>query len=362
MKLRLTLLFLLVLILFTLNIFFGSVHIDAADVLHTLLNNIQLGLSPDGSSLGNAPDGLSPHYGGALGGGSLGDATSYIILGSRLPSALTAALAGAGLATSGLLLQTAFHNPLAGPSILGISSGANLGVAIVMLAFGGSITAGLYTWNGYLAVVGSAFLGSLLIMALLLLFSSLLKNNLMLLITGIMMGYITSSVISLLNFLASVDNIQSFLIWGMGNFNSVSMQQMPIFASLTLLGLVLALLLIKPLNAILLGEQYAVNLGINIQRTRNLLLLATGLLTAVITAYCGPVAFLGLATPHVAFLLLGTSNHRILLPTTMLMGAVLALLCNLLCTLPAVTVIPLNAVTPILGAPVILYIIMRRKQ
>ena len=215
--------------------------------------------------------------------------------------------------------------------------------------------------GGYLAVVGAAFVGSLLIMALLLLFSSLLKNNLMLLITGIMMGYITSSVISLLNFLASVENIQSFLIWGMGNFNSVSMQQMPIFATLCLLELFLALLLMKPLNAILLGESYATNLGIDIQRTRHLLLLATGLLTAVITAYCGPVAFLGLATPHVAFLLLGTSNHRVLLPVTMLTGAVLALLCNLLCTLPPTTIIPLNAVTPILGAPVILYIILRRR-
>ena len=332
MKVRVSLLVLGVVTLFILNIFFGSVHIDAIDVVKTLLQ-----------------------------GSSSNDAFSYIVLGSRLPTALTAMLAGAGLATAGLLLQTSFHNPLAGPSILGISSGANLGVAIVMLSFGGTITAGLYSWSGYLAIVGAAFLGSLLIMGLLLLFSSLLNKNLMLLITGIMMGYITSSVISLLNFLASVENIQIFLIWGMGNFNSVSMQQMPIFATLCVMGLVLALLLIKPLNAILLGEHYAVNLGVNIQRTRNLLLLATGLLTAVITAYCGPVAFLGLATPHVAFLLLGTSNHRVLLPVTMLTGAVLALLCNLLCTLPPTTVIPLNAITPIMGAPVILYIILRRK-
>ena len=332
MKLRIILLVVGVVTLFVLNIFFGSVHIDAADVLQTLLH-----------------------------GGASNEAVAYIILGSRLPTAMTAMLAGAGLATAGLLLQTSFHNPLAGPSILGISSGANLGVAIVMLSFGGTITAGLYSWSGYLAIVGAAFLGSLLIMALLLLFSSLLKNNLMLLITGIMMGYVTSSVISLLNFLASVENIQSFLIWGMGNFNSVSMQQMPIFASLCVIGLFIALLLMKPLNAILLGESYATNLGIDIQLTRHLLLLATGVLTAVITAYCGPVAFLGLATPHVAFLLFGTSNHRVLLPVTMLTGAVLALLCNLLCTLPPTTVIPLNAVTPILGAPVILYIILRRK-
>ena len=341
MKSRIAFFFFLVLVLFVLNIFIGSVHIDAAEVVKVLIGSLSR-LSVFGRVVEDGP-------------------TAYIVLGSRLPAAVTAALAGAGLATSGLLLQTAFHNPLAGPSILGISSGANLGVAIVMLALGGSITAGMYQWTGYLAVVGAAFAGSLLIMGLLLLFSSLLKNNLMLLITGIMMGYITSSVISLLNFLASVDNIQSFLIWGMGNFNSVSLQQLPIFSSLTILGLILALLLIKPLNAILLGENYATNLGVNILHTRNLLLLATGLLTAVITAYCGPIAFLGLATPHVAFLLLGTSNHRQLLPATMLMGAVLALLCNLLCTLPSVTVIPLNAVTPILGAPVILYIIMKRK-
>lgn len=332
MKLRIILLALLVILFFILNLFFGSVHISPSDVLHALTH------AADTS-----------------------DSISYIVVGSRLPNAITATLAGAGLATSGLLLQTSFHNPLAGPSILGISSGANLGVAIVMLAFGGSVTAGLYTLGGSFAIVGAAFVGSLLIMALLLIFSSLLKDNLMLLITGIMMGYITSSVISLLNFLASVDNIQSFLIWGMGNFNGVSLQQMPIFASLCTLGLVLSLLLTKPLNAILLGDNYAANLGISLRRTRNLLLFATGLLTAVITAYCGPVAFIGLATPHIAFLLLGTNNHRYLLPTTMLSGAVIALLCNLLCTLPPATVIPLNAITPVLGAPVIIYIIMRGK-
>lgn len=332
MKLRIILLALLVILFFILNLFFGSVHISPSDVLNALTH------AADTS-----------------------DSISYIVVGSRLPNAITATLAGAGLATSGLLLQTSFHNPLAGPSILGISSGANLGVAIVMLAFGGSVTAGLYTLGGSFAIVGAAFVGSLLIMALLLIFSSLLKDNLMLLITGIMMGYITSSVISLLNFLASVDNIQSFLIWGMGNFNGVSLQQMPIFVSLCTLGLVLSLLLTKPLNAILLGDNYAANLGISLRRTRNLLLFATGLLTAVITAYCGPVAFIGLATPHIAFLLLGTNNHRYLLPTTMLSGAVIALLCNLLCTLPSTTVIPLNAITPVLGAPVIIYIIMRGK-
>ena len=333
MRLRIAILSLLVILFFFLNLFCGSVHIAPADVLHALTHM-----------------------------GDTADSISYIIVASRLPSAITATLAGASLATSGLLLQTSFHNPLAGPSILGISSGANLGVAIVMLSFAGGAATGLYTWGGSFTIVGAAFLGSILIMALLLVFSTLLKDNLMLLITGIMMGYITSSVISLLNFLASADNIQSFILWGMGNFSSVSLQQLPIFASLCIVGLVLSLLLTKPLNAILLGDNYAANLGINLRRTRNLLLLATGLLTAVTTAYCGPVAFIGLATPHIAFLLLGTSNHRYLLPVTMLAGSLIALLCNILCTLPSATIIPLNAITPVIGAPVIIYIIVCRKS
>jgi iron complex transport system permease protein len=331
MKIRFLILAGMTLVLFLLNIFLGSVHIPFSEVLNAILN-------PADSS------------------------TAYIVTASRFPAAVTALLSGAALATSGLLLQTAFRNPLAGPSILGISSGANLGVAIVMLALGGTVTAGIHAWSGHLAVVVAALAGSLLVMFLLLLFSSLLKNGLMLLITGIMMGYITSSAISLLNFLASVENIQSFVLWGMGSFNSVSLQHLPIFSALCISGLVLAALLVKPLNALLLGESYAVNLGVNMQFIRNLLLFATGLLTAVVTAYCGPITFLGLATPHVAFLLLGTNNHRSLLPATMLAGALLALLSNLLCNLPSVTVLPLNAITPLLGAPVILYIIMRRRS
>lgn len=330
MNIRILILAGMTLVFFLLNIFFGSVHIPFVEVLDAILHPVD-------------------------------SSTSYIVTASRFPAAVTALLSGAALAASGLLLQTAFRNPLAGPSILGISSGANLGVAIVMLALGGTVTAGIHTWSGHLAVVVAALAGSLLVMFLLLLFSSLLKNGLMLLITGIMMGYVTSSAISLLNFLASAENIQSFVLWGMGSFNSVSLQHLPLFSVLCVSGLILALLLTKPLNAMLLGESYAANLGVNMQLVRNLLLLATGLLIAVVTAYCGPVTFLGLATPHVAFLLLGTSNHRSLLPATMLMGALLALLCNLLCNLPSVTVLPLNAITPLLGAPVILYIIMRRK-
>lgn len=288
---------------------------------------------------------------------------SFILWESRLPQALTAMLTGASLAVCGLLLQTAFRNPLAGPSILGINSGASLGVALVMLAFGGSLAAGGVNLSGFLSVLAGAFVGAMAIMALILFFSTLIRSNVMLLITGIMIGYIASSVIALLNFFATAEGVQSYLIWGMGNFGGVSMQQMPAFASVTLLGLLGALLLIKPLNALLLGDRYAENLGINIRAVRNWLLVITGLLTAVTTAFCGPVSFIGLAVPHMARMLLGTSNHHSLMPVTILCGAVVALLCNLLCVLPGESgIIPLNAVTPVIGAPVIIYVIISQHK
>ena len=323
-----------ILLLFIANLLVGSVDIPPADVWHILT------------------------------GGEGGKASwSFIVWESRLPQALTALLCGGSLAVCGLMLQTAFKNPLAGPSILGINSGASLGVAFVMLLFGGSVTAGTFSLSGFLSVLMGAFVGAMAIMTLILFFSTLIKSNVMLLITGIMIGYIASSAISLLNFFATAEGVQSYIIWGMGNFGGVSLQQMPAFASVTLLGLAGALMLIKPLNALLLGERYAENLGINIRRVRNWLLLVTGLLTAVTTAFCGPVAFIGLAVPHVARMLLGTSNHQSLLPVTILSGGAVALLCNLVCILPGEAgIIPLNAVTPIIGAPVIIYVIVSQRR
>ena len=323
-----------ILLLFIANLLVGSVDIPPADVWHILT------------------------------GGEGGKASwSFIVWESRLPQALTALLCGGSLAVCGLMLQTAFKNPLAGPSILGINSGASLGVAFVMLLFGGSVTAGTFSLSGFLSVLTGAFVGAMAIMALILFFSTLIKSNVMLLITGIMIGYIASSAISLLNFFATAEGVQSYIIWGMGNFGGVSLQQMPAFASVTLLGLTGALMLIKPLNALLLGERYAENLGVNIRRVRNWLLLVTGLLTAVTTAFCGPVAFIGLAVPHVARMLLGTSNHQSLLPVTILSGGAVALLCNLVCILPGEAgIIPLNAVTPIIGAPVIIYVIVSQRR
>lgn len=297
------------------------------------------------------------------GNDEVNESWEYIILQTRLPQALTAILCGGALAVSGLLLQTAFCNPLAGPSIFGINSGASLGVAFVMLLFGGSITAGAVSVTGFLAVLIAAFVGAVAVMAVLLFFSNLVNNNVMLLITGIMIGYISSSAISLLNFFATEEGVHSYMIWGLGNFGGVSMAQMPLFAAVTIVGLICALLLIKPLNAVLLGEQYAENLGINTIKLRNCLLLVTGLLTAVTTAYCGPIAFIGLAVPHIARMLLKTDNHRYLIPGTILSGAAISLLCNIICVLPGDNgIIPLNAITPIMGAPVIIYVIIKGRH
>lgn len=316
------------------NLLFGSVSIPAGAVLDVLL--------------GNEVEKAS---------------WSFIIWESRFPQTITALLCGGALAASGLMLQTVFNNPLADPSILGISSGASLGVALVMLAGGGMIVTGAFTLSGFFAVIIGAFIGSMVVMGAILFLSTLIKNNIMLLIAGIMIGYITSSVISLLNFFATSEGVHSYMIWGMGNFGGVSLAQLPYFSLFIVTGLILVVLLIKPLNALLLGTRYAENLGINIRRTRNVLLISTGLLTAITTAFCGPISFIGLAVPHIARLMLGTSNHNILLPITLLTGAVVALLCNLICVLPGETgIIPLNAVTPVLGAPVIIYVIVNQRK
>ncbi|MCR5065816.1 MAG: iron ABC transporter permease [Bacteroidales bacterium] len=320
-----------IVLLFALNILVGSVSIPAGDVLHIL-----------------------------LGATDVKSSWQYIILQSRLPQALTATLAGGALAVSGLLLQTAFRNPLAGPSVFGINSGAGLGVALVMLLLGGSISAGAVSITGFMAVLVAAFVGAMSVMMLIFFFSTIVRNNVMLLIIGIMIGYISNSAISLLNFFATDEGVKSYMVWGMGSFGGVSMRMMPLFAIVTLTGIAGAVLLIKPLNALMLGDRYAENLGINIIRVRNWLLVVTGLLTAIVTAFCGPVAFIGLAVPHIARLLLRTDNHRLLLPATILSGAVVALACSLCCVLPGESgVIPLNAVTPLVGAPVIIYIIVK---
>lgn len=285
----------------------------------------------------------------------------FIILQSRLPQALTALLCGAALSTSGLLLQTSFQNPLAGPSIFGINSGAALGVALVMLLLGGSVSTALFSVGGAWAVLLAAFVGAMAVTGIIFMFAQWVKSSVMLLIIGMMLGYLVSSAIALLNFFATQEGVKSFTMWGMGNFGGVSLSQLPMFTGAIVVGLVGSVLLIKPLNALLLGETYARNLGVNVRSVRSWLLVITGWLTAVTTAYCGPVAFIGLAVPHLARLVIGTDNHLQLLPITMAMGALIALLCQLVCVLPGSQgILPLNAVTPLIGAPVIIYIIWKR--
>ena len=286
----------------------------------------------------------------------------YIVIESRLPQAVTAMLCGASLAVCGLILQTAFRNPLAGPSIFGVNSGAGLGVALVMLFFGGSVSAGTVSIGGFMAVLLAAFAGAMGVMALIFFFSTLVRSHVMLLIVGIMIGYMAGSAISLLNFFATDEGVKSYMVWGMGSFGGVSLKMLPTFSVITLITLAVSLALFKPLNALVLGDRYAENLGVNIIRVRNWLLLVTGVLTAVITAFCGPVAFIGLAVPPIARLVLGTDNHRVLLPATILTGSAVALLCNILTVLPGEGgIIPLNAITPLIGAPVVIYVILSRR-
>ena len=323
----------LIVLLFVANLLVGSVSIPAGEVLRILL----------GEDTGRA-------------------SWRYIVWEARLPQALTAMLAGSALAACGLLLQTAFRNPLAGVSILGVNSGAGLGVAVVMLLLGGTLSTGAFSLSGFFSVLAGAFAGALAVMALILFFSTVVRSNVMLLIIGLMVGYLVSSVVSLLNFMSTAEGVQSYMVWGMGHFGGVSLRQMPAFAAVVLAGLAGALLLVKPLNALLLGERYAENLGVRVRRVRHVLLVVVGVLTAVTTAFCGPVLFIDLAVPHIARLLLPTANHRLLLPAAMLAGAVVALACNLACVLPGgAGLIPLNAVTPLIGAPIVIYVIVRQR-
>ena len=322
-----------IIVLFAMNLIVGSVRIPLADVCDILFDKFE---------------------------GK--ESWKYIVMENRLPQALTAMLCGASLAVCGLMLQTAFRNPLAGPDVFGISSGAGLGVAIVMLFLGGSVSITMFTVSGFLAILTSAFIGAIVVTMIILFLSTMVRNSVLLLIVGLMVGYVSSSAVALLNFFASEEGVKSYMIWGMGNFGGVSMDHMLLFALLCLVGIIASIFLIKPLNIMLLGTQYAESLGINIRQIRNLLLVTVGLLTAVTTAFCGPISFIGLAIPHISRLLFRTDNHQILLPGTVLTGAVIALFCNLVCYLPGeLGIIPLNAVTPLIGAPVIIYVIIKRR-
>lgn len=327
-RLRLTLLVLVIPVLFLLSLVHGSAEIPLLDIVNIL-----------------------------SGKGAADSSWSFIVLETRLPRAITALLAGGALAVSGLLLQTAFRNPLAAPDIFGITSGSSLAVALLTLAPGMVLTGMV----GYLSSVAAAFMGAVAVTALIWLCSKMVRSSVVLIIIGILVGYLCSSVITLLNFTATEEGLRSFVFWGMGDFGNVSMEALLVFGGLTVSGTLATLLLVKPLNALLLGPRYAESMGINVRRTRNVLMLLTGLLTAVVTAFCGPIAFIALAVPHMARLWLRTADHHWLIPATICIGGVVALLCNVLTTLPDNgAVLPLNAITPLIGAPMIIYVILRK--
>lgn len=325
-----------IIIFFILNLLLGSVKIPIGDIFEILL-------------------------------GRKNDSVIWtnIIIKSRLPQSLTAAMGGAGLAVSGLLMQTVFRNPLAGPSVLGISSGASLGVACVVLLSGsiGGVALSKLGVVGEVTITLSAIVGSLLIMALIAFVAQKVRGNVTLLIMGVMIGYIANAIIGVLKFFSAEEDIRAYVIWGLGSFSRVSGGQTSVFIILMLLSLPASFLLIKTLNLLLLGDEYAKNLGLDVKQARLLVIICSGVLVAIVTAYCGPVIFLGLAVPHICRGLFQTSNHAIILPASLLAGAALALLCNLIARMPGFEgALPVNSVTALVGAPVVIWVLFKKRR
>ena len=284
---------------------------------------------------------------------------------SRVPQALTALVAGAALSVSGLQMQTVFRNPLADPSVLGVSAGASLGVAFVVLLSGalGGVALSRLGYLGEIALSVAAILGSLSVLALIVFISTKVKGNVTLLIIGVMIGYVANAIIGVLKFFSVEEDIRAYVIWGLGSFARVSGDQMLLFVTLMTLLIPLSFLLIKTMNLLLLGSNYARNLGLNIHRARLLVILSAGILVAIVTAYCGPIMFIGLAVPHLARTLFRSSDHRVLMPATVLIGATLALACNLIARMPGFEgALQLNSVTALIGAPVVASVLFRKRK
>jgi len=326
----------IILLLFIVNLLIGSVSIPVGNVCRILLGD------------DNEPE-----------------IWRNIIFSSRLPQALTAIVAGAGLAVSGLQMQTVFRNPLAGPSVLGISNGASLGVAFVVL-LSGSLGGTALSRLGYLgeaAMSIAAIVGALAVLLLIAWISQKVKGNVTLLIIGVMIGYLATAIIGVLKFLSPEEDVKAFVVWGLGSFSRVSGDEMVLFVLLMCVLLPLSCLLAKQMNLLLLGDRYAANLGLNIRRSRLLVIFSSGVLVAIVTAYCGPIMFIGLAVPHLARALFRTSDHRVLLPATMLCGAALALICNLIARMPGFEgALPVNSVTALVGAPVVAVVLFRKRK
>ncbi len=329
-----------IVLLLVVNVLIGTVRIPAMEVCRILL-----------AQLTGAP--------------TTSEIWTNIIISSRLPQALTAIAAGAGLAVSGLQMQTVFRNPLAGPSVLGISNGSALGVAFVVLLSGqiGGVALSSLGLLGEAAMSAAAIVGAMAVLLLILWVSQKVKGNVTLLIIGVMIGYLANAIIGVLKFLSPEEDVKAFVVWGLGSFSRVSGNEMLLFVCLMAILLPLAFLLVKPMNLLLLGDRYAANLGLNIRRARMLVIISSGVLVAIVTAYCGPIMFIGLAVPHLARVLFRSSDHRILLPATALCGAALALLCNLIARMPGFEgALPVNSVTALVGAPIIAMILFGKRR
>ena len=334
-RLKFICMFLLIIVFFFLNIVVGTIAIPLNDAFSILFGNDQ-----------------QPQV------------WQNIIFSSRLPQALTAMVAGAGLAISGLQMQTVFSNPLAGPSVLGISNGASLGVAFVVLATGsiGGVALSSLGAVGNAAISLAAIFGAMSVMALIVYVSQKVQGNATLLIIGVMIGYVATAIIGVLKYFSNEEDIRAYVVWGLGSFSRVSGNQMELFVVLMLILIPLSMLTVKTLNILLLGEQYARNLGLNIKRARLLVIGCSSILVAIVTAYCGPIMFLGLAVPHLCRAIWRTSDHRVLMPATMLTGTALALICNLIARMPGFEgALPINSVTALIGAPVVAMVLFRRK-
>jgi iron complex transport system permease protein len=321
-------------LLFILNLFVGSVSIPFSDLFNVLL------------------------------GKELNPTVATIVFEYRFPQAVTALFAGAALSVAGLLMQTLFRNPLADPSMLGISSGAGLGVAITILftgILGNTALSTMGIWSN-LGISIAAFAGATLVLMLILSFSSRVKNMTTLIIIGLMISYLAGSLTDIMKFFSMKEDIHAFVIWGMGSFSAVGSSKLMFFSISIALGLFASLFMSKNLNIILLGDFYAENLGLNIRRNSLFIIFISGYLTAIVTAYCGPIAFLGLAIPHLARFIFKTSDHKILIPTVMLIGMIISLLCNLIARMPGFEGnLPINAVTAFIGAPIVIWVILRKR-
>ena len=289
------------------------------------------------------------------------EAWEHIVLQFRLPKALTALAAGSALACSGLQMQTLFRNPLAGPFVLGISSGASLGVAIVVMA-GSAFGSWLWADSQGLILL-AASVGAASVLLLVVFVSSSIRDGMTLLIIGLMFGSLASAVVGILQFFSEAEQVQAYLIWTFGSLAGTTWEELSFLLPIAALGLLLSIFVAKPLNSLLLGERYAQSMGVNLPQARAWIIVSTSLLAGSITAFCGPIAFVGLAVPHLTRLLIPTADHRKLLPAVMLGGAILLLSCDILAQLPgSEKVLPINAVTSLIGAPVVIWLIVRKRN